>query len=227
MSVLSRLRRDEQGITLVEMLAAMSIGLVVLFAILGLFDTMVRSSAESHGRVNGVRDGRQMMDRLDQELRLASCPAVGGAVLSATADSLSYYVSRPAADFTQPNTVERHTLTYTPADRTMTLTVSPGAGDPPVWSATASRRTELGSNIARIGTTPIFQYLRYLSPDQPTTAPVAAPVAAAELSNIAQVRVVFDARSSWTQSDNGGSRFDSTIVLRTDDPTDQDNTPQC
>jgi hypothetical protein len=28
-------------------------------------------------------------------------------------------------------------------------------------------------------------------------------------------------------ADAAGSRFDSSIVLRTDDPTDQDNSPEC
>jgi Tfp pilus assembly protein PilW len=226
MPVLSRLRRDERGITLIEMLAAMSIGLVVLFAVLGLMTTMVHSSADSRGRTQGVREGRLTIDRVGQELRLASCPDVGSAIISATDDSVSYYVARPQANFALAPVVERHTLTYTASNGSITLTVSPGTGTPPTWSATPSRRSQIGTGLARVGTTPIFRYLAYDSPDAPGTSPIAAPVPAANLSDIAQVRVAFTAVPGPGQASSGSS-FDSTIVLRTDDPTDQDNTPQC
>jgi hypothetical protein len=227
MPVLSRLRRDESGISLIEMLAAMSIGVVILFAVLGLMDTMVRSSAQSHGRMEGIRVGRTAIDRIGQELRLASCPDTGSAIISADADSVSYYVARPQSDFTLEPVVERHTLTFAPTAGEITLTVSPGAGEPPVWSATPSRREVLGANVGRIGTTPIFQYLGYDLPMAPATTAIAAPVSAADLPNVAQVRVSFNALPTFGDATQAGSRFESTIVLRTDDPTDTDNTPQC
>jgi Tfp pilus assembly protein PilW len=223
-SVLSRLRRDERGVTLIELLAAMGIGLVVLFAVLGLMTTMVRSSADSRGRTQGVREGRLTIDRIGQELRMASCPAIGSAILNAEADTVSYYVARPLADFRQDPVVERHTLTF--ANGRITLTVQPGTGTPPTWGTT-NRTSVLGSDLARVGTTPIFQYLGYDAPDRPATSLIAAPVAASSLTNVSQVRVTFNALPTYGNPTTAGSRFESTIVLRTDDPTDTDNTPQC
>jgi prepilin-type N-terminal cleavage/methylation domain-containing protein len=221
-----RLRREESGFTLVEMLAALAIGLVVLFAVLGLLDTSIRSSAMSEGRIDSVREGRLAMDRIGQELRLASCPAVGSAIISADGSSVSYYVSAPQSDFRTDPVTERHTLTYSATDGTVTLRVFPGNGVPPVWSATASRTSRIADRLALDGGQPFFRYLRYLTSDAPATTDVPAPVAAANLPLVAQVRVTFMAQPSFG-ADAAGSRFDSSIVLRTDDPTDQDNSPEC
>jgi hypothetical protein len=197
-----------------------------MFAILGLLDMTMRSSASSLGRTEAVRQGRGAIDRVGQELRLASCPDTGPAVLAATGDSISYYVSRPQSDYRLDPLVERHTLTYDAAKGTITLTVAPnqGAAVPPSWGAT-SRTNVLGTGLSRTGATPIFQYLSYDTPDAPNTSYIVAP--STNLSAIAQVQVTFTALGAYPNADKGSSRFQSTIVLRTDDPSDQDNTPEC
>jgi prepilin-type N-terminal cleavage/methylation domain-containing protein len=225
---MSRLRDDERGFTLVEMLVTLAVGMVVMFAILGLLDMTLRSSASSLGRTDAVRQGRGAIDSVGQELRLASCPDTGPAVLSATDDSVSYYVSRPQSDYRLEPVVERHTLTYDAAKGTVTLTVAPNPSGavPPVWGAT-NRTSVLGTGLSREGTTPVFQYLSYDEPDASDASYIAAPVAAASLSSIAQVQVTFTALGASPNKDQGSSRFQSTIVLRTDDPSDEDNSPEC
>jgi len=229
MPVLSRLHHDERGISLVEMLSALAIGMVVLFAVLGLMTTLVKSSAESRGRQQAVREGRMTIDRVGQELRLASCPSLGTAIISGTADSVSYYVARPQADFRQNPIVERHTLTYDAATQTMSLAVHSATGTsvPPTWSTSPARQSIIGTRLARVGTTPIFQYRRYDDPNAPGTSLLTAPVAAADLSDVAQITVTFNALPDYGDATKAGSRFDSTVLLRTDDPTDTNNTPQC
>jgi hypothetical protein len=232
MLVLSRIRKDERGVSLIEVLVSLSIGMVVLFAVLGLMTTMVRSSAESRGRTQSIREGRTTIDRVGQELRLASCPDWGSAILSGTGDSVSYYVARPqttGTNFTLEPIAERHTLTFDATAGTLVLTVSTPTSTaiPPVWNATPARRSVIGTGLSRIGTTPFFQYLSYITPDAPATSLLAAPLAATALASVGQVRVTFNARPDFGDTAKAGSRFESTIVLRTDDPTDQDNTPQC
>jgi len=223
----TRLRDDEGGFTLVELLVTISVGMVVMTAILGLLDMTLRSSASSVGRTQAVREGRGAIDRIGQELRLASCPDTGPAILSATADSVSFHVSRPQSDPALGDVVERHTLSYDAAKGTVTLTVSPGTGVPPVWGA-PTRTTVLGSGLSRTGgTTPIFRYLAYDEPTASATTPLAAPVAQGSLSSIAQVEVSFTALGAYPSAQQGSSRFQSRIVLRTDDPSDEDNTPEC
>jgi type II secretory pathway pseudopilin PulG len=226
---MSRLRHDESGFTLVELLVTLSIGMVIMAAILGLLDLSVRSSASSLGRQQAVRDARAAADRIGQELRLASCPATGTAIMSATDDSVSYYVSRPQSDYRLAPVVERHTLTYDATGGTVTLTVSPrsGTATPIVWSATPSRTTTLASGLSRTGSQPIFEYRGYDAPTDSVTTAIAAPVDAASFRSIAQVRLTFTALGAYPSAEQGSSRFQSTIALRTDDPSDQDNTPEC
>jgi prepilin-type N-terminal cleavage/methylation domain-containing protein len=222
-----RLRNDQGGFTLIELLVTMSVGMIVMAGILGLLDMTLRGSASSMGRTQAVREGRGAIDRVGQELRLASCPDTGSAVISADADAVSYYVSRPLADYAAAPVVERHTLTYNAANGSITLTVSPGTGIPPVWSGTPSRTSVLGTGLSQTGTTPIFQYLSYDTPTAPDTSLIAAPVAATSLSAIAQVRVTFTALGAYPSANQGSSRFASDVALRTDDPSDEDNTPEC
>ena len=85
----------------------------------------------------------------------------------------------------------------------------------------------LATGLAPVGTTPVFHYLTYDAPDRPDTSSVPAPLAAADLPRVTQVRVTFNALPDFGDPAFAGSRFESTIVLRTDDPTDLDNTPQC
>ena len=56
---------------------------------------------------------------------------------------------------------------------------------------------------------------------------ITAPVPAASLITIAQVRVTFTALGAYPSAANGSSRFQSDVALRTDDPSDEDNTPEC
>ncbi len=156
------------------------------------------------------------------------CPDVGPAVISADADSVSYYVSRPQTNPQLASVVERHTLTYNPANGSISLTVSPGTGTPPVWSATPSRRAVLGTGL-RTGTTPVFQYLAYDSPTASDTSLIAAPVAASSLSAVAQIRVTFTALGAYPSANQGSSRFASDVALRTDrHPSDEDtHAPEC
>jgi prepilin-type N-terminal cleavage/methylation domain-containing protein len=222
---MSRLRSDERGFTLIELMVTLAISMVIMGGILGLLDLSVRSSASSMGRSQAVREGRGAIDRVGQELRLASCPDTGPAILSATDDSVSYYVDRPRSDYRLATVVERHTLTYDATAGSITLTVAPGTGTPPAWGAT-TRTTVLGSGLSRIGTTPIFQYLGYTAPDAPATTVIAAP-AGATLSSVAQVQVSFSALGAYPSRTQGAANFQSSIVLRTDDPSDEDNSPEC
>jgi Tfp pilus assembly protein PilW len=224
---MSGLRRDERGMTLIEMLSAMLVGFVVLAAVLGLLDTTIRSSATSTGRMQAVREGRTTIDKVGQELRLASCPDTGPAIISASDTSVSFYVARPLANYTQTPVVERHTITYDATAKQLNLTVSAGTGTPPTWSPTPSRQTVLGSNLVPLSGTPIFRYLQYTDPTKPDTTLMTTPVAVTDLSDVAQVEVAFNALPSFGNQSLAGSRFDSTVLLRTDDPSDTDNTPEC
>jgi prepilin-type N-terminal cleavage/methylation domain-containing protein len=196
---MSRLRDDESGFTLIELLVTLAISMVVMGAILGLLDMSLRSSASSLGRSQAVRDGRGAIDRVGQELRRATCPDAGPAVLAATDDSVTYFVSRPQSDYRLAPVAERHTLTYSASGGTITLTVLPGTTGTPA----PTRQTVLGMNLSRTGTTPIFQYRSYDTTSTSDTSLIAAPVAAESLSSIGQVQVTFTALGAYPNATQG------------------------
>jgi hypothetical protein len=86
----------------------------------------------------------------------------------------------------------------------------------------------VGSRLALVGTTPFFQYRAFDTIDSSTTSLIAnSPLQATDLGQVAVVQVTFNALSDYGDATRFGSNFQSNIVLRTDDPTDEDNTPQC
>jgi prepilin-type N-terminal cleavage/methylation domain-containing protein len=87
------LRRSERGFTLVELLVAITIGMVVLGGAVTVFIGAVRSGPRTSAKVTAVQQGRVVIDRMTRELRQ------GGEVLdtpAATASQISFitYVKR-------------------------------------------------------------------------------------------------------------------------------------
>jgi type IV pilus assembly protein PilW len=69
---LTGVRRDEDGFTLVELLVAISIGLIVLGAAVMVFTAGVRSQLRADSQSAAVQQARTTMERLVRELRQGS-----------------------------------------------------------------------------------------------------------------------------------------------------------
>lgn len=85
--------RDESGFQLIELLVAMTLSVVVLFAVLGAFDTFQSNTDSSSRRIDAQDSGRRDINRVVQMLREAGVPApVTGAGQSAviSAGGLDY-----------------------------------------------------------------------------------------------------------------------------------------
>jgi prepilin-type N-terminal cleavage/methylation domain-containing protein len=65
------LRRDDHGMTLIELLVASSVGLVVVGAALAMFMGGVRSEPKTAAKVAAIQDARVTLDRITRELRQA------------------------------------------------------------------------------------------------------------------------------------------------------------
>ena len=206
----------------------MSVGMIVMAGILGLLDMTLRGSATSLGRTHAVREGRGAIDRVGQELRLASCPDTGSAVISADGDTVSYYVARPLSNYQLAPVVERHTLTYTAANGTIALTVSPGTGTPPVWSGTPSRRADPRHGPVAHRHDPDLPVPELRRPGRLGDVADHRPGPCREPHRRSPRSASPSPRSARTRAPtNGSSRFQSDVALRTDDPSDEDNTPEC
>lgn len=94
---------DESGMSLVELLVTVMIGMIVLLTLGNLLDATGRASAEVHDRVDAVQRGRVAMEQITQRLRSQVCLNTSlPAVVYATGDDILFYtdlVDPAAADF--------------------------------------------------------------------------------------------------------------------------------
>jgi prepilin-type N-terminal cleavage/methylation domain-containing protein len=83
---MTQLRQREDGFTLIELMIAMTLSLVVLFAVLTSLEAFTRQTAQQTRVTDADEQVRQTMDRTVTDLRGASV------LLNAGATNLSYYV---------------------------------------------------------------------------------------------------------------------------------------
>ena len=214
---------DERGTTLVELLVAMAVGMVVLFAIFTTVEVARRSQATTSARVEALQRGRAGMEQTTRLLRSAACPdnAVQTAFTEAETTRVGFH-SKLGPDPTVIETalVRKRVLrleggalwedVYRPA---------PGVvpGGQLSYDETDPDSRILIERVRPVGTTPVFTYL---------SGPAAVIADPAQRLKARAVRVELlvlprqgDARL--------GAPFRSTVALRTDDITDLDQVPEC
>jgi type II secretory pathway pseudopilin PulG len=223
----SRLR-EEAGFTIIELLVAMTVGVAVLFALLGLLDTTTRLSASTVDRVETTSRARLAIDLLTTQVRSQLCLGTDlPALTNATPTTMTFYGS--LAPEASPLVVQRRTLTYDAATKRILQTVWTGAGTRPnVTFDTAPVMSVIAEGIVPDGTTPVLQYFRFKVPAAGGAATPAlittTPLVADDLARTIQVGFSFVAvgRRSTTRVD-----VDSKVYVRTSNPTNPDNSPLC
>jgi hypothetical protein len=95
--MLARLR-NQDGMTLTEVLVTLSIGMVVTLAAFGLVETTMRQSGEASARIDAVQRGRSGMDVVTRQLRSQACVTSNVApgtlprsIEAGTPDSVTFY----------------------------------------------------------------------------------------------------------------------------------------
>jgi Tfp pilus assembly protein PilW len=184
-----RLRTEERGMTLVELLAGISIAMIVSLAAFGLIEAVMKRSAEVSSRVETTQRARQAMDNITRDLRSQVCvtrsdgaPAMTSArsVYAANANSITFFGDTADESWkTGTTAMPIPTLrTIGLSGNTIAETISPGANDASVAgavtyvNATAVKRTELTDAVpvkdATAKDIPIFTYYAY---EDPSTLP--------------------------------------------------------
>jgi hypothetical protein len=122
--------RREDGMTLAEVLIAVTISFVVLSATMGLLSSTLRLSGGVMSKTDAMQRGRLAMDRVTQELRSQVClnlttPAI---VTGATADSVTFYSDFGPGDLTKPP--DKRTISFDPATGNITESIVKGTVNP-------------------------------------------------------------------------------------------------
>lgn len=151
---------DERGVTIVELLVSMLIGLTVLGGIVTLVTVTARSSGRISERVAADQIARPMMTRIMNELH-STCVSPGLAPILAGSDgsTVSFIHGTGSA------------VAVTPAKRTIELngdvltdsTYARTGGVAPNWTfaSSPSQTYRLLENVGTIDSTPIFRYYAY------------------------------------------------------------------
>jgi type II secretory pathway pseudopilin PulG len=224
----------EDGFTIVELLAAMVVGMLVLFAAFGLVQIATGLTRTTEDRVDAAQRGRAGMEAVTTQLRSMVCVTDGGAqkagpLVAASGSRVDFYANTRTPD-SRP---ELRVLTYDPTQRRITLTSTPGQAPPsglPVgavvlpYTGAATTRTVLTDVLPIDGTTPIFRFMTYDAAKLATNVldPVrlADPVPAADLSKVVWVEVNFRVRPTGATANSGKDAiFKSKAYFRVSDPT--------
>lgn len=140
---------DQSGLTLTELLAAISIGLVLLFAAFTLLDRANAASQEIIDRQDAVQRGRQAMELIVRQLRSQVCLGDEEEPITwATGNQVTFY-----ADLSDGSkNIQRRTIYYDAAEKNLVELIYPGDGEYPLltFSATPSEQRVLASRVAPI-----------------------------------------------------------------------------
>jgi prepilin-type N-terminal cleavage/methylation domain-containing protein len=163
-----RVRRrlsDQAGFTLVELLATMVAGVVVLLALGTIMDVTLRETTRSFTLVDATERTRPIFEQIENNLHSACFADEETPIQSGSNANTLIYLSSYGNAATP--TAVWHQVTYNPAPAatltdTTYSTTSSVVGGIPTWSRGTQQGTRtLLTNVAQTGSTPVFQYFAY------------------------------------------------------------------
>jgi type II secretory pathway pseudopilin PulG len=236
--MMSRLR-NQDGFTLMETLTAVTVGFVVLAAILGLLESTVRINTGVLSKTDAMQRGRLAMDNLTQQLRSQVCldfnnPAI---LKASTADSVTFYADYSWDGKTAP---VKRTITFDPAKSEITSyrydtpsTLMP----PPATSYPATpkvKKIELSGVTRQVDAAnqpvPFLRYYAYKKQADGrwlATDPLTPPLNDAQAARIARVEINYFVQAPGARTRNKGVNLSDEVMARHADPNLSVPDPNC
>lgn len=240
--ILSRLRKDDAGFSLIELLTAMVIGTVVLAALMSIIQRAVVSTTQTSDRVEALQRGRVTMDRvttlLNSQLCLLKTNGDGTPpVLVGDVNQIAFYATLGNVDAAP--TIYR--LTYNPTTRNLTedqYAPNTTGVDPtyPGYPATPTVTRTIGSNVlpANADSTGLFSYYPFITTEGPTLGMVgpkqATPLDATAKAATVRVGVGFVTQPSKTTGatpDPRATRLDGIGIVGSANPGEPSKGVNC
>jgi prepilin-type N-terminal cleavage/methylation domain-containing protein len=235
-SLLDRLRREQSGMTLVELVVGMAIGLVVTFASLAVLQRAEVASNEIVDRQDAMQRGRLAMEQITRQLRSQVCLGESAEPITyGDGTSITFYGD--LSDGSQ--NVAKRTLTYTAPSGSVPGKISEytyaGSGSYPnltfPGTATTSRVLLSGAKQATVDSTaqPIFRYYAF-QPGSPTgdLLLLSTPLSAADASRTVMVRIGFVSLPERPKPrDFDSTTLQNDVYVRLADPTRPVEGPRC
>jgi type II secretory pathway component PulJ len=211
--VLHRLRDEESGFTLVEMLVACIIGTTILLASFMMLDSSVVLTGKVTDRVDRTQRARLAMEQVTRELRSQVCPSAGNpALIDAQGNSITFYAFMGSGAFVP----DKFQILWDSSSNSIIENKWAGSGAAPstTWAATPTQRTLLTDVKPPPPTGPMFAY--YVSGG---ASPLATPLSAANLATTSKIAVTFMTYASGRNATGSSVTLQSEVFARTADPS--------
>jgi hypothetical protein len=215
---MSRLRQED-GVTLMELLVAATVGVILSLALFAFLDTTSRSSEQTAARIDAAKLGRPVMASIIDRLH-STCvaPDVQPIRAGSNANTIDFVHQTGSA------------VTLTPVRRTISWQLNSGSstegrlvesiypvvgGTAPNWtfSSTPSQTRTMLTPVERVGNT-IFKYWYYAANGALTQFPAGTTLTADQAAQVVQVGVNFDVPSRVAKDTEGGTTFTDSVYLR-------------
>jgi hypothetical protein len=189
---------DDSGFTLVELLAAMVVGMIVMFAIFGLLDTAVRLQAKSVDGLETTDRGRIGIDQISQGFASRICVGDVPSLVEAADDHVEFYASLAPESSAVRLIVQRRRVALSGTSiREQVWTSSPplpAPNLPPATTTPAARTRQIVAGVHATGMTPIFRFYAKDGVTGLPTVALATPLSSSDLRRAVLIDVSFTAQ---------------------------------
>lgn len=156
---------DNRGFTVIELVVAMSLGMIVLLAAFTVIDRSFKTNKDIQDRTDALSRGRIVLELMTRQIRSMTCAGQNTPIALGTDNEVDFYgyMGDPTVGSTLP---QLHKLVYDPVAKTLTSTdyaVTSVDTTPPTVSATPVRptRTLLTNVMPNQAGAPVFSYYTY------------------------------------------------------------------
>jgi prepilin-type N-terminal cleavage/methylation domain-containing protein len=156
---------DNRGFTLMELVVAMSLGMIVLLAAFTVIDRSFKTNKEIVDRTDALSRGRITLELMTRQIRSMTCAGQNTPIALGSDYEVDFYgyMGDPTVGSTLP---QLHKLVYDSASKTLTSTdyaVTSVDTTPPTVSATPIKPTKtlLTNVVPTTAGAPIFTYFTY------------------------------------------------------------------
>jgi type II secretory pathway pseudopilin PulG len=210
--IADRLRREESGFTLVELIVAMVIGMMVILAAFALLDSSVVLTGKVTDRVDRTTRARGSMEDITRKLRSQVCPSAGQPSII---DAQDYLVKFYSFTGTKPFVPDIRQLAWDTNTNSIIEKTWAGIGTAPstTWAANPTTRTLLTDVKPPPSNAPVFAYY-----STGAATPFSVPVSAANLPATAQITVSFVTYAQGRNTTGTSTTLQSEVFARTADP---------
>jgi type II secretory pathway component PulJ len=225
--VIARLRREESGFTLVELLVACTVGTLVLIAAFMTVDSSVVLTGRVTDRVDRTQRARVAMESITRKLRSQVCPAAGQpALISADDYSVKFYSFLG----TRPFVPDIREFSWDTNTNSIIEKKWAGTGTAPgtTWAATPTSSTvlnEVKPTFVSGSAGPRGAVFKYYAGGSST--PLTTPLSAADLAATSRISLSFMTYAQGRNFTGPAATMQNEVFVRTSDPNSASSAPDC